>query len=624
MTAPAASSQSSIAADNPSPQQATVNVEELIYTSAPKLLNSNVSHLGVVARTKAFPAEIETAVSKQWAYSMPTALGLPESQTLPRFYLLPVAVQQQQWTSLSRVQSAGFDHTGRTNPIAHHFAVDRRLLENCGGAVESLVSWASRHYVTEAERVFCDHWDDEPKELRAREIAVRGRRSPSALLQSIPEASGLTPEDIQRAWCAAIETLLAYPASQKMAVVVIRPAFAPYVLSFVAAVLASLPKTIQSAITATSHVWELSDAPANYWLTFTYPRSPYFERINERADVRKPVIIDIALKVPAIPATNGEYVSFLQTDCAGWGIADLIPLPRLFDEVDPAAKYAAGVYLVKRAMDAWTQNPSYFTFSALVESANQAVKTGLPPAGVGQLVDRNGFATIDKLIASADWNSAFEIALAATVPASVRERAWEAIRTHFVRIAAVEPALVAQRTLQQGSDRLIGLLSEYEQTIDVVLGEAESRTRGLSSQDSHAVATRWAALGTKILGRIWKRISADLASGVSPSPFYRRVLDKVIPVAVVPQDDAAASRGTDRNQQPVFGLEALLRPAWAIVSRQIRSASAADPLCMVVLDRLVSVAVVPTSGGSPATPSATTPRRDPFERASVVTGSKDG
>lgn len=537
-----------IGVDGPRPQPAKVKVEELIYTSAPKLLNSTASHLGVVARTKAFPAEIETAVSRQWAYSMPTALGLPESQTLPRFYLLPVAVQQQQWTSLSRVQSAGFDHTGRTNPIAHHFAVDRHLLESCGGAVESLVSWASRHYITEAERVFCDHWDDEPKELVPQETAVGGRHSPSALLEWIPEASGLAREEIQRAWCAVIETLLAYPVSQKMAVVVIRPAFAPYVLSFVAAVLASLPKTIQSAITATSHVWELSDAPANYWLTFTYPRSPYFERINERADARKPVIIDIALKVPAIPTTNGEYVSFLQKDCAEWGNADWIPLPHLFNEVDPAVKHAAGVYVLKRAMDAWTQNPNYLTFSALVESGNEAVKTGLPPASVGPLVNRIGFATIDKLIASADWNAAFETALAATIPEPVRERAWEAIRTHFARIAAVEPALVAQKTLQQGSERLIGLLSEHEQAIDVVLGEAESRVRGYSSQDSHAVAARWAALGTKILGRIWKRVSADLKRSISPSPFYRRVLDKIIPLAVVPQADSAVSRGSDKSK----------------------------------------------------------------------------
>lgn len=618
MTRPATSPHSSAAAEEASPQRTAVSVEELVYTSAPKLLNSTASHLGVVARTKTFPSEIEMAVSKQWAYSMPTALGLPESQTLPRFYLLPVGTPQQQWTSLSRVQSAGFDHTGRTNPIAHHFAVDRQRLESCGGAVETLVGWASRHYVSEVDRVFCDRWEDEPKELVPQELVVAKRCSPLGLLQSIAESGGLASEDIQRAWCAAVETLIAYPASQRMAVVVIRPAFAPHVLSFLAAVLASLPKTIQAGITATSHVWEVSDAPANYWLTFTYPRSPYFERIRERADTKKPVVIDIALKVPAIPAAAGEYISFLRKDCAEWGKADLNPVPHLFDEIDPALQNAVGVYVIKKAIDSWTQSPSYFTFSALVESASQAVKAGLPSTSVGPFVNRIGFSTIEKHIAANDWNAVFETALASSLPGAVRERAWERIRTQFARIATAEPALVAQWTLQSGSERLVGILSEHEEAIDAVLGEVESRARGLTSQESHAVATRWAALGTKILSRIWKLISADLASGVSPSAFYRRVLDKIIPIAVVPQGDSGSSRSGDRHPQAVFGLEALLRPAWSIVSRQIRSAVNVDSLCVVVLDRLAGVAVVPTGDGGAESRS----RIDPAVRESVQVGGR--
>ena len=578
-------------ADGLAVRPTTAAVEELVYTSAPKLLNSTAAHLGVVARSKAFPSEVETAVSKQWAYSMPAALGLPEAQTLPRFYLLPAGTHQR-WTTLSRVQSAGFDHTGRTTPIAQHFAVDGEQLRACTGSVASLVTWASRHYVTESERIFCDRWDEEPKELAPRQLDTGVAPNPYSLLESIPPACGASHEDIRNACLATVETLLAYPTTQRMAVIVIRPAFAPYVLSFLGAVLATLPKAIQSGVTATSHVWELSDAPAGYTVAFTYPRSPYCERIKERADSKKPVIIDLALKVPAIPPAATEYTALLRSDCEHWAGRDRTSLPHLFDEIDPAIKHPGAVFALKKLLDAWTGTQSYFAYDALVQGVSDAVRAGLPQADSASLLNRLGLASVEKFISAADWNTVYEMSVAAAYPRGVRDRAWDAIARNFAEIVASNPELLAQRILEPTGDRVIAALADHDAAIEVLLPQVDARARRLSSQDSHALAARWATLGTQILGRIWRKLASELVAGGTPSQFYRRILDVLIPRATVPDP---AWKGADGGtpQQPSLGLETLLRPAWSIVSRQVRAAATPDPLCVIVLDRLVGLAVVP-------------------------------
>lgn len=586
----------------------TVAVEELVYTSAPKLLNSTASHLGVVARSKAFPAEVETAVSKQWAYSMPAALGLRESQTLPRFYLLPAGANQR-WTTLSRVQSAGFDHTGRTNPIAQHFAVDVEQLRACNGSVATLVGWASRHYVTESERVFCDRWDEEPRELAPRLLETNIFPNPYLLLESIPPACGATIEDVRNACFATVETLLAYPASQRMAVIVIRPSFAPYVLSFLGSVLAALPRALQAGVTATSHVWELSDAPAGYTLAFTYPRSPFFERINERADSKKPVIIDLALKVPAIPPADSEYAAIVRADYNSWGEQDRTTLPSLFDEIDPAAKHPATVFAIKRLVDDWAGTQSYFSYDALVQGVRDAMRPGLSQADSASLLDRTGLTTVEKFIAAADWNTVYETSAATTFPAVVRERAWYAIKSNFSQIVASSPELLAQRIIEPTGDRVVAVLAEHDDAVDVLLQHVEERARGLSSQESHALASRWAALGTQTLGHIWRKMASDLTEGSTPSQFYRRVLDKLIPTATVPDPVPTAADGSP-SQQPPLGLEALLRPAWSIVSRQVRAAVKPDPLCIIVLDRLMGLAAVPGISHRAAPQENTAPKTE--------------
>lgn len=582
------------------------SLEELVYTSAPRLLDSSASHLGVVARSKGFPGEVETAVSKQWAYSMPSSLGLPETQTLPRFHLLPVGPDQR-WTTLSRVQSAGFDHTGRTTPIAQHFAADREQLESCGESVASIARWASRHYVSDRGRVFWDRWEGDPRELESRPLPSGQSIAPTAMLGDIPADCGPCTEDIRRAWCLGVETLLAYPGSQRMAVFVIRPSFAPYVLSFLGAILESLPKRIQSQVTATSHVWEVSDAPANYWITFTYPRSPYLERVKERADSKKPVLVDMALKTPVIPAADGAYVTRLLADCPRWSDLHTTVMPRLFDAVDPQIECFARVIEVKDALDTWTSDLGYFKYAELLDAAGRAKQGGLPPKGIDALLGRIGVTTASMLEGSREWNTLHEVSLDDAVPRAVRQHARDRIGANFARIATEEPALVAGWMLRPGSEPIAAFLSEHSGVMDAVLSEVESRSKRLPPEDLESLVGRWASIGTPTLVRFSKRVSEELAQGRLPSTFHRQVLDILIPHAVIPsQDGTSVEKGVD-SPAASSRLETLLQPAWAIMSRQIAASEFPDALCMMVFDRLAPMAVVAEKWPSRSGPSSATP-----------------
>lgn len=581
-------------------------VWELVYTSAPKLLDSSASHLGVVARSKGFPGEVETGVSKQWAYSMPSALGLPEPQTLPRFHLLPLGPNQR-WATLSRVQSAGFDHTGRTTPIAQHIAADREQLESCGESVASIVRWASRHYVSGRDRVFLDRWDGDPRELEPRALPSCQSVAPTAMLEEIPADCGPCAEDIRRAWCVGVETLLAYAGSQRMAVFVIRPAFAPHVLSFLSAILDSLPSRIQSQVTATSHVWEVSDAPANYWITFTYPRSPYLDRVRERADSKKPVIVDIALKTPAIPAADGAYVSRLKADCPHWNDSYTIVTPRLFDAVDPQMVHVDRVIEVKDAVDTWASDRGYFKYAELLDIAGRAKQGGLPSKGIDALLGRIGVTTANMLEAAREWNTLHEVSLDDAVPRRARQHASDRIAANFDRIATEEPALVADWMLRRGSEPIAALMSAHLGVIDAVLSEVDLRSKGLLFEDLEALAIRWASIGTPALLRFSKRVSDELARGRVPSTFHRCVLDLLVPVAVVPnRDDPLVGPGAGESVASLR-LETLLHPAWAIMSRQIAASEFPDALCMMVFERLAPTAVVSEKSAGRGGPSLVLP-----------------
>lgn len=562
---------------------------ELVYTSAPRLLKSQAGHLGIVAETRDFPSEVVRHLSRFWSYSLPQELNIPETQAAPRFVLYPVGGASQA-ISLTRVQSAGFDHTGRTNPIAHHYVADFKALEANGLGIAEVVCWASYAERLGPEKAFLSRWIGEPAYLEKRRIPrFKFALSPFTLIKEISNAFCIGREVMEEAVFATADALRGYRTNQRMVVVVIKPTDAASILHFIGAVLCILPRSKQLDVTAISHVWEINDAPAGYSLAFTYPRSPYLERIKQRLDSKKPVVIDLARVVPEIPQANSSYLSFVSHDREQWDSKVNLPIPRLFDQVDPACEREAATFEFKQALAEWDWNRTHEMLAALWSSRRSCKSQGLSGTGLDRLVHQAGVITITKLADASDWRTLFLVFHDEVLPRQLRLLARDVIEQHISVIAEVFPELVAAATLEQEGGRLTKLLaSRAEVSVDRILSAADSRALSLPDANVTIGVSNWALLGNMVIRRAWNSISNALSAGQPPSQFFRRILDRLIPLAIVKGSncDLAAPVTHDKlKDEP--GLESVLVPAWRIVSYQIQGGSSPHGLCKQIVDDLV-------------------------------------
>ena len=89
---------------------------QLVYTSAPKLLDAGRSGFGVVARSKNLPSLAANAIERFSKFA--NMQGTDRSRIVLAHR--KVTIGNTRLHVLSRIRDSGSDHTGRTNHIAHH------------------------------------------------------------------------------------------------------------------------------------------------------------------------------------------------------------------------------------------------------------------------------------------------------------------------------------------------------------------------------------------------------------------------------------------------------------------------------------------------------------------------
>ncbi len=89
---------------------------QLVYTSAPKLLDAGRSGFGVVARSKSLPPLAANAIERFSKYA--NMQGTDRSRIVMAHR--KVTIGSSRFHVLTRIRDCGSDHTGRTNHIAHH------------------------------------------------------------------------------------------------------------------------------------------------------------------------------------------------------------------------------------------------------------------------------------------------------------------------------------------------------------------------------------------------------------------------------------------------------------------------------------------------------------------------
>ena len=140
---------------------------QLIYTSAPALLDAGRTGFGTVARHEAIRPTLQTELERISQFSREQ--GLSKERIL--FYHRAIDLRGERYHVLSRIKDAGSDYTGRTNHIAHHIVLtaveaDQVFRSNrCTPA--DMILWIT------SNGLWRDHWN-EPARLfdSQEEIAI--------------------------------------------------------------------------------------------------------------------------------------------------------------------------------------------------------------------------------------------------------------------------------------------------------------------------------------------------------------------------------------------------------------------------------------------------------------------
>src|SRR4051812_30907629 len=102
---------------------------QLIYTSAPRLLEAGRSGFGTIVRHRALSPLLVGAIERVSQFSrLP---GLDEHRVIYSYRI--IVIGGTRYHVISRICDAGADYTGRTNHLAHHLVFDQRETGSMNG-----------------------------------------------------------------------------------------------------------------------------------------------------------------------------------------------------------------------------------------------------------------------------------------------------------------------------------------------------------------------------------------------------------------------------------------------------------------------------------------------------------
>lgn len=140
---------------------------QLVYTSAPELLDAGRTGFGTVAKHDSIRPALQTELERVSQFSREQGLGKERILFCHRV----IELRGERFHVLSRIRDAGADYTGRTNHIAHHIVLT---------SSEAASAWRTNHctpvdmmlWISE-QGIWRDHWGERSRLLGAdEEIAI--------------------------------------------------------------------------------------------------------------------------------------------------------------------------------------------------------------------------------------------------------------------------------------------------------------------------------------------------------------------------------------------------------------------------------------------------------------------
>ena len=258
---------------------------EQVYTSARQLLGTFHGDLGVVRETIGFPDEVRSDLERLNSYQV-LDRAIHGSDSPPPAYFLATCGGNGKYYIISRTVFAGADHTGRSNPLGHHFVVPK---DQASGEL-------TLHDILAALRPkFLWQWKavpDRPVKLHV----LCGSATPH---KSTPLPSGAWAKFVEHRRISAllgfVAEFLTSPKSNKdSAVVFVVPdSLGDDVADLVGDILQVIPPYAASDVSIRTHVLTTPGIAGQCRVMFTYKDTEYLLQQRKRLDPARPVIIDL-------------------------------------------------------------------------------------------------------------------------------------------------------------------------------------------------------------------------------------------------------------------------------------------------------------------------------------------
>ena len=243
-----------------------VEVHEMVYGSAPKLLEPGAQDLGVIASTRGLSTEIARQLTYHRDYTPHAAAATAVK------YVVGLLSGRLEVTRVEMVT----DHTGRRIPFARHLLSPLDSECSCGDLIRRAVAY-----------------------IRSPREATAGWIEPAPRLGPVPPPAAASAA-LAKAVAFAAEAVMQYPQTKRPVLLVQAPGGpqgpADPAVAFVAAVADVVPRSSLAALVAATHVIESADRDKlpEASLLATYPGTPFHAEMMSRTGARRPLVIDIA------------------------------------------------------------------------------------------------------------------------------------------------------------------------------------------------------------------------------------------------------------------------------------------------------------------------------------------
>ncbi|MDZ4848905.1 MAG: hypothetical protein SGI77_06400 [Pirellulaceae bacterium] len=291
-----------------------------IYTSAESLLEQSSSGLGVVAKTRSFPASVTRDLSIFRYYTFLPELSLDQAEKHPPRIIVGSIGDKDRY-SVIVARYFGADYSGRTTPTVHLATTTIDAFKsNCGTPAQLLAHVATK----------ISPWSEHPKYLDP-----KPKVDTSDSLEQWPSSDiwrkYLSEENMTRFYSDVVDAMMKFEKVERPIVLVVPIEDSQQSALMLYDILALLPKSVQTSTIASTHLLTNSDFVRGSALGITYPGTEFHKQAVSRHDPRRPILVELTNSSATSQSQNSPYANHVAKAAGNGNLDDVKRLQEIWE-----------------------------------------------------------------------------------------------------------------------------------------------------------------------------------------------------------------------------------------------------------------------------------------------------